>query len=181
VGIRSYRSGGGRAGVDRGLGDVAALFVGLVVVSVWAAGSRLLHWDGLGDTADGVWGGDTPERRLEIMHDSTMGSFGVVAICMTLMAQVLSVSAVFSAGDWWPILAAPVIGRFSACVALWTIDPARPEGLAATLAGGEGMGPWAIAALTVALVFLMDDRSTSGRGSSASCVPCCCRTHCHAR
>ncbi|MEN6430599.1 MAG: adenosylcobinamide-GDP ribazoletransferase [Coriobacteriales bacterium] len=138
-------------------GDVAALFVGLVVVSEWAAGSRLLHWDGLGDTADGVWGGDTPERRLEIMHDSTMGSFGVVAICMTLMAQVLSVSAVFGSGDWWPIVAAPVIGRFSACVALWTIDPARPEGLAATLAGGEGMGPWAIAALTVAVVFFDGD------------------------
>ncbi|TLM77108.1 MAG: adenosylcobinamide-GDP ribazoletransferase, partial [Actinobacteria bacterium] len=48
-------------------GPLGSLLVGVVIVAAWAGLSGLMHWDGLADTADGLLGGSTPERRLEIM------------------------------------------------------------------------------------------------------------------
>ena len=51
------------------------------VAAVWTLASMLLvtgalHEDGLADTADGLGGGRTRERKLEIMRDSRIGTFG---------------------------------------------------------------------------------------------------------
>ena len=51
----------------------AALLVATLVIV-----TRALHLDGLMDVCDGLFGGFTPERRLEIMRDSRVGAFGVV-------------------------------------------------------------------------------------------------------
>ena len=48
-----------------------------VMVGVMITGA--FHEDGLADTADSL-GGYTPERRLEIMKDSRVGTFGVLAL-----------------------------------------------------------------------------------------------------
>lgn len=50
------------------------------------------HEDGLADTADGLGGGQTPARRLDIMKDSRTGSYGVLAIwaVLTLKAATLA-------------------------------------------------------------------------------------------
>lgn len=55
--------------------------------------SGALHEDGLADTADGLWGGYDRARRLEIMKDSRIGSYGVLAL-------------VFGTGLRWIALAA---------------------------------------------------------------------------
>jgi adenosylcobinamide-GDP ribazoletransferase len=39
-----------------------------------------LHEDGLADVADGVWGGNTPQERLDIMKDSQIGTYGTLAL-----------------------------------------------------------------------------------------------------
>jgi adenosylcobinamide-GDP ribazoletransferase len=44
-----------------------------------------LHEDGLADTFDGL-GGATPERSLAIMRDSRLGTFGALALGLTLAA-----------------------------------------------------------------------------------------------
>ena len=64
---------------------VIAIAIGLLVTGG-------LHEDGLADTADGLAGGQTPERRLEIMKDSRIGGFGVLALwaVLTLKAVVLA-------------------------------------------------------------------------------------------
>lgn len=136
-------------------GELASLLVGLLVVFAWALGSRLLHWDGLGDAVDGIWGAHEVDRRLEIMRDSNVGAFGVVAISLTLLAQVVAVSAVYLSGDWWAIVAAPVFGRLTGSIALWTVSPARPDGLAARLAGSEPVSGWLIALGTTAAVLVV--------------------------
>ena len=51
-----------------------------LAVSVMVTGA--MHEDGLADTADGLWGGWTPERRLEIMKDSRIGAYGVIALIL---------------------------------------------------------------------------------------------------
>ena len=60
-----------------GVGTVAALAAMIAVTGA-------LHEDGLADTADGLWGGWTPARRLEIMRDSRIGTYGVVALILVL-------------------------------------------------------------------------------------------------
>jgi adenosylcobinamide-GDP ribazoletransferase len=51
------------------------------------------HEDGLADTADGLGGGQTPPRRLEIMKDSRVGSYGVLALWVALTIKVAALSA----------------------------------------------------------------------------------------
>ncbi len=52
-----------------------------------------LHLDGLGDTADGLYGGRTRERALEIMKDSRIGAMGMVAVVFALAVKWGGLSA----------------------------------------------------------------------------------------
>ena len=82
---------------------LAALLAVATAVLVTGA----LHEDGLADMADG-FGGGTPEKRLAIMRDARVGSYGVLALILsvglrvgaiTLMAKpALVVAALIAAG-----------------------------------------------------------------------------------
>lgn len=61
------------------------------------------HEDGLADTADGLGGGLTRERRLEIMKDSRLGSYGALALGLTL---ALRVAALAMLAQFSPLFAA---------------------------------------------------------------------------
>jgi adenosylcobinamide-GDP ribazoletransferase len=56
------------------------------VVSVWITGA--FHEDGLADVADGLGGSLNRERALEIMKDSRVGAFGVLAVVLMLLTKV---------------------------------------------------------------------------------------------
>lgn len=60
-------------------------------VTVFATGA--FHEDGLADTFDGLGGGATRERVLEIMKDSRIGTFGVAALVLTLLIKIAALSA----------------------------------------------------------------------------------------
>ena len=69
--------------------------------------TRALHLDGLMDVCDGIFGGFTPERRLEIMRDSRVGAFGVVGGVTVLLlkyAALLSLLVVPEPGKEWALL-----------------------------------------------------------------------------
>ena len=51
------------------------------------------HEDGLADAADGLIGGQTPERRLEIMKDSRIGAYGTIALWSILTVRTLALAA----------------------------------------------------------------------------------------
>lgn len=55
----------------------------LVLLPVFVTGGLLL--DGYMDTADGVFSARDRERKLEIMKDSRVGSFGVIALVALMM------------------------------------------------------------------------------------------------
>src|ERR1051325_20845 len=64
-----------------GLGPApAALLAVLAAVAVIGA----FHEDGLADTADGLLGGHDRQQRREIMHDSRQGTYGVLAIVLSI-------------------------------------------------------------------------------------------------
>ena len=60
-----------------GLPPMPAAMLALVTTMIVTGG---LHEDGLADTADGFGGGSTRERKLAIMRDSRIGTFGVCAL-----------------------------------------------------------------------------------------------------
>ena len=129
----------------------STLVAGVVVVAWWAWATRLLHWDGLADTADGAWGAHDPGRRLEIMADSSVGAFGAAAVALVMIAQVVGVSSVLDAGRLWPLVLAPVFGRVSATLLVWGRRAARPGGLGAAIGGRPGLGAVIATAGTAAL------------------------------
>jgi len=108
------------------------LFTSVVVVVWWIFITGGLHLDGLGDTADGVWGGTTKERRLEIMKDSRSGVFGVLTLIAFLLLKtaVLNEMFSFSKGSALSLLiSAPVIGRWTSVFSIYFFKSARKEGL----------------------------------------------------
>jgi adenosylcobinamide-GDP ribazoletransferase len=51
-----------------------------------------IHEDGLADTCDGLGGGTTRERALEIMKDPRIGAFGALALILTLLLKIAALS-----------------------------------------------------------------------------------------
>lgn len=88
-----------------------------------------MHEDGLADSADGLWGGMTPERRLEIMRDSRVGSYGVVALILMLGLRWSTIAALLPDGPL--ILITAAVGSRAMMPALMAALPhARHDGLA---------------------------------------------------
>lgn len=114
----------------------AAWPLAVAAVGIWLVLTRLLHVDGLADTADAWWGSNDPGRRLEIMADSRIGAFGAAAVAIGLLAQVSSVALLIGrTGFEAAVLAAPVFGRAAAMFGAWLGRPVRPDGLGAAVAG----------------------------------------------
>jgi adenosylcobinamide-GDP ribazoletransferase len=131
------------------------LLLGALTIGGWALLTRLLHWDGLADTFDGLWGGATPERRLEIMRDSRIGSFGAAAIVMVAIVQTAAVADIVHAGVVWPVVVAPVFGRAAVSMAAWTMPSPRDDGLGLTAIGRPGaydLVAWSLATAGIALL-----------------------------
>jgi adenosylcobinamide-GDP ribazoletransferase len=91
-----------------------------------------LHLDGLMDTCDGLFGGTTRERRLEIMHDSRIGSFGVLGggcICLLKFATYASLNGHLL---YQALVITLPLARWTMVLVLWLFPSARPTGLGAT-------------------------------------------------
>lgn len=92
----------------------------------WLTGA--LHEDGLADTFDGLGGGRDAASRLAIMRDSRLGSFGALALVLTLLlkvaalAQLLGQGTVRAAALW---LAVQVISRALAAALMLALPYAR--------------------------------------------------------
>ena len=109
-----------------------------------------LHEDGLSDTADGLFGGWTRERRLEIMKDSRSGSYGVAALVLVTLLRWTALAAVLEAGGWALPLAVAVLSRVPMVVLMAWLPNARGAGLSQSLgrpdlrqaltAAGVGLG-----------------------------------------
>jgi adenosylcobinamide-GDP ribazoletransferase len=69
------------------------------------------HEDGLADTADGLGGGQTVARRLEIMKDSRLGTYGALVLILSLAARVGAIAALPPTMGALALLAAHGLGR----------------------------------------------------------------------
>ncbi|NKB51237.1 MAG: adenosylcobinamide-GDP ribazoletransferase [Rhizobiaceae bacterium] len=62
--------------------------VAILAVATMIIVTGALHEDGLADTADGFWGGHSKQRKLEIMRDSAIGTYGVLGLTVTIFLRV---------------------------------------------------------------------------------------------
>jgi adenosylcobinamide-GDP ribazoletransferase len=103
----------------------------VLVAALLAVLTRGLHLDGLADVADGIGGGYTPERRLEIMKDSRTGPFGALALIFAVLLKVAALYTLILSHCWFAILLAPVLSRLAMVLGAYKMPYARRvEGLA---------------------------------------------------
>jgi len=118
--------------------------------------SGALHEDGLADCADGFFGAATRERKLEIMRDSRIGTFGAAALVLSLYVRVASLALIASKGVGLAaavLISAAALSRTTALIPLAVLPPARQDGAGRTV-GKPAPGAIAAAAglgLTLAL------------------------------
>lgn len=115
----------GAAAMD--LHPLACAFVGLAVMALVTGG---LHEDGLADVADGFGGGGDKTRILEIMRDSRIGSFGVLALVFGIGIRAAALSGVPGPGlAWITLIAAAVFSRAALPLIMAMMPAARSDGL----------------------------------------------------
>ena len=122
----------GRLGLTPGPAALLALTVTTLITGA-------LHEDGLADTADGLGGGRTRERKLDIMRDSRIGSYGVCALILSFGLRWSALAAIASP---WPVMlalcAAHVAARAGVPAFMSLVPPARPDGLSASAGAPPG-------------------------------------------
>src|ERR1044072_888690 len=82
------------------------------VVTVLMTGA--IHEDGLADTCDGLGGGATRERALEIMKDPRVGAFGAIGLILTLLLKISALSSMTPWTAMTALCAAHAFSRFCA-------------------------------------------------------------------
>ena len=94
-----------------------------------------LHADGLMDTSDGLFSGRERERKLEIMKDSRIGSFGVVAFVFVTLLKWQLLTAIPTA-EFIPmaLIMMPLMSRWSLVLSIRSYPYARKEGMGAAFA-----------------------------------------------
>ena len=116
-------------GVALWLGLPAALAAALVLATQIVL-TGALHEDGLADVADGFWGGHDIARRLDIMKDSRVGSYGVIALVLSLIARWAALAALMPFGDlFWVLVATGALSRAPMAVLMAAMPNARGAGL----------------------------------------------------
>ncbi|OWU84573.1 hypothetical protein ATO6_12955 [Oceanicola sp. 22II-s10i] len=139
----------------------------LVALATAVVLTGALHEDGLADVADGFWGGWTTERRLEIMKDSRIGTYGVVALVLSLAARWQALALILGAGHGWTaLIAAGALSRAAMPAVMTALPHARRDGLSRSV-GRPGPRPaWIAAAIAAAIALILLDL----RSALAACV-----------
>jgi adenosylcobinamide-GDP ribazoletransferase len=109
------------------------------------------HEDGFADACDGLGGGMTRERALEIMKDSRIGSYGAVGIGLLLALKCVALASLPNYATAAALLVAHPLSRLAAISLVLRLDYAKVEGKAKPLATHMSNLEYAIAAFTALL------------------------------
>ena len=144
-----------------GLLGIAPPLTAALLVAALAIGNRFLHLDGLMDVCDGILGGHTAERRLEIMRDSRVGAFAVAGAACILLIKYAALATLLSDGipddasrAVWPMLLLfPTASRWTMTLLLTAFPYGRQQGIGtAFAAAGRPWLPTLLALLTALAV-----------------------------
>ena len=160
------------AGVELGCSRIFPVpLTAAVLLAVTTVITRALHLDGLMDVCDGVFGGGSPERRLEIMKDPRVGAFGVAGGITVLVLkygslvslldprlplatavgeiELLRAVHLIEPSKTWALILFPALSRWAMVVALGVFPYARSSGLGSPFHQGGAKLSTIFAAVTV--------------------------------
>jgi len=124
----------------------------VLVLIAWVILTGALHLDGFLDACDGLLGGFTPERRLEIMRDERRGAYALAGGFLLIVLQYSLLNELGSLRNVG-LLIAPVLGRAGIALALIGFPYARPKGVGKAIKDHAGRAE-ALLALATALAGL---------------------------
>ena len=152
------------------VGIVVGVIVGLVQIGaaqIWpslvaavlstATGIVLtgaLHEDGLADTCDGLGGGRTRERALEIMRDSRIGSYGALALILVIAGKIAVLASLPASAAFWVLIAGHAASRGSMLWVMQVLPYARAEGAGSATARRQLPDGVRVAGVTTGLALL---------------------------
>jgi adenosylcobinamide-GDP ribazoletransferase len=134
-----------------------SMVAALLVVTAWIWITGALHIDGLGDIADAFGAAHRdPARFLEVLRDPHMGTFGVLAIVLQVLAKFVFVDAIIRLGA--PLLGLALVPAWARWTILvvshWTEPLATGSGARFKMAIAPAALAGNLAALVVASAFL---------------------------
>lgn len=141
-----------------------------VVVGLMITGG--LHADGLADTADGFGGGHTKDRKLDIMKDSHIGAYGVMALICVLGLQAAAYAHMSSSLElsFNMMIGAAVASRAAMVMPILLLRPARDDGLGHSISSTPNVALIRAALIGAgALVLLLP----IGKALGALIIVCC--------
>lgn len=137
-----------------------------LALALWVAATGALHLDGWADCCDAAFApaladpAATRERRLAILKDPHLGTFGAAGLVLLLLGKWSALAHVPAAA---PLLAAPA-ARWCMVLTLRVFPPARAQGLGAALAGRVPLGE----ATAILAAVLLAVWATTGAGPATA-------------
>lgn len=130
-----------------GAGLIAGFTLATLVIVTGA-----MHEDGLADCADGFWGGFDRARRLEIMRDSRIGAYGVLALILSLLLRFTALSTLAHEDVIvTTVIASAMLSRAPLPYLMALLPPARHDGLSVQ----TGRPPRDTASLGAVVAFIL--------------------------
>ncbi|RLC71332.1 MAG: adenosylcobinamide-GDP ribazoletransferase [Chloroflexi bacterium] len=131
------------------------LLASALTLAWWIALSGGLHWDGFIDCCDGLIVATSPEKRLRILRDTRIGTYGAVGAAMLLLIKFLALDALPGDWRWGALLLSPTLGRWAMVYATSRFPCARREGMGRVFKDHAGWRELLLATVTALLVALL--------------------------
>ena len=123
--------------------DVPVPIVAGAVLACSAFVTGAMHEDGLADCADGFWGGWNPSRRLEIMKDSAVGVYGLLALVLAVLLRWQALVLIIDAGMLWAaVVATATTSRAGMVVLMNRLQNPRDNGLSRSVGRPSTAATW---------------------------------------
>lgn len=123
--------------------NILACFI--VMLSILLTGG--MHLDGLADTLDGLFCGKERDKKLDIMRDSRVGSFGVIGIVFDILLKYVTIAHLLQQNAPMGIFLAPIMGRWMMTFAIIFFPYAREKGMGKAFSSKKNYGQFIISSI----------------------------------
>jgi adenosylcobinamide-GDP ribazoletransferase len=122
-----------------------------------------VHLDALADTADALGAGGDRDRALEILRDSSIGSFGAIALFFVLALKIIALAALAGTRRYAALILAPGLARWAMVAVSHRLEYLRAQGAGSSILKSDGSRNAAFAtATTIVAALILPSARTLG-------------------